>query len=163
MDVPYYPVFPYKQRIYNYSNNKWKEIESLEIVKENDSSYTNFKSRLLGLNDKTLTLDLKGNYQIKTNVLSIETGEPIEMSFYFNFDGSRSILSLGGVNSIEAYCEGTYNVVEKDNIIRLEYDDEGVCTSDTDESLFIIKKEDGQFYIKSKRFYEDQWIILKRE
>jgi hypothetical protein len=108
-------------------------------------------------------IDLKGNYFIKTKVSSVETGEPIEITFYFSFETSQAILSIGTNNSLEAYCEGTYTITQNKGVSKLIYNGEGTCTSDLEESSFLIKKEKNQYYIKSKRFIDFEWYLLNRK
>ena len=164
MDVPYYPIIPYQQTIYKYENNQWKKLMVLEIKKENDPQYEDWKTKNLIIarsNSERKTIDLKGHYYIKTPVSSVENGDPIDVSFYFSFDTKFATLSIGTDNSLEAYCEGSYSIDKKGDVLKLEYIGEGTCTSDKDESTFLIKNENNQFYIKSKRFYDFEWKVLE--
>jgi hypothetical protein len=166
MDVPYYPNYPYKQIIFKNINGLWKNTTTLNIDNENDSQYKDWKEKFLNNSNqisKDKNIELKGDYVIKTNVSSVETGDPIEISFYFNFNSSEAILSIGTNNSLEAYCEGTYSITQDNSTIKLKYTGEGTCTSDEGESMFLIKKEKDQYYIKSKRFYDYKWQILNKK
>lgn len=166
MDVPYYPNYPYEQAIYKYEDGRYKNTTILNISNEKDSQYNDWKTKFLNNSNRSkqkITSDLKGDYFIKTKVSSVETGDPIDVSFYFSFDVSKAILSIGSNNSLEAYCEGSYSVSANDNVLTLKYTGEGTCTSDEDESTFLIKKEDNQYYIKSKRFYDFKWQGLNKK
>ncbi|EJL62012.1 hypothetical protein [Flavobacterium sp. CF136] len=166
MDVPYYPNYPYKQAIYKYEDGIYKNTVILNISNEKDSQYNDWKTKFLNTSNRSkqkITSDLKGDYFIKTKVSSVETGDAIDVSFYFSFDVSKAILSIGTNNSLEAYCEGSYSVSANDNVLTLKYTGEGTCTSDEDESTFLIKKEDNQYYIKSKRFYDFKWQGLNKK
>lgn len=166
MDVPYYPNYPYKQAIYKYEDGVYKNTATLNISNEKDSQYNDWKTKFLNNSNRSkqkITSDLKGDYFIKTKVSSVETGDPIDVSFYFSFDVSKAILSIGTNNSLEAYCEGSYSVSANDNTLTLKYTGEGTCTSDEEESTFLIKKEDNQYYIKSKRFYDFKWQGLNKK
>ncbi|PKB18729.1 hypothetical protein [Flavobacterium sp. 5] len=163
MDVPYYPSYPYKQTIYKYLDGKYKNIVTLDISNEKDSKYTDWKIKFLNNSDQSvqdIIPELKGDYFIKTKVSSIETGDPIDVSFYFSFDTSKAVLSIGTNNSLEAYCEGAYIITKNDNVLKLKYTGEGTCTSDEDESTFLIKKQNNKYYIKSKRFDDFKWQLL---
>ncbi|WP_310555765.1 hypothetical protein [Flavobacterium sp.] len=164
MDIPYYPSLPYEQIVFKYENGIWEKTNILNLKEGNDSEYNNWKkknlvkSQFVGDNK---SLELKGDYFIKTKVSSVETGDPIDVKFYFNFETSTATLSIGSDNSLEAYCEGTYSINKNNDNLKLEYTDEGTCPSDKDESSFLIKEENNQYYIKSKRFYDFDWKILK--
>ncbi|MXO05616.1 hypothetical protein [Flavobacterium sp. HBTb2-11-1] len=164
MDVPYFPHFPYKQLIYKWTDGLWKNIATLNIKDKNDSQYKKWKSDFLIVpesSQKQEIGEMRGSYFIKTKVSSIETGDPIEINFYFEFQNSNAILSIGTKNSLEAYCEGSYAVVKDKDGLKLKYTGEGTCTSDEEESSFLIKKENDQYYIKSKRFINEDWQLFK--
>ncbi|OOV20553.1 hypothetical protein [Flavobacterium sp. LM4] len=166
MDIPYYPKYPHKQSIFKWTNGVWKKILTLNISNDNNNEYNNWKSNVLGnsnIKQSNQDVVLKGDYSIKTKVESVETGEPIEITFYFNFEISQAILSIGTNNSLEAFCEGTYSVTQNKGIFKLIYTGEGTCTSDLEESSFFIKKENNQYYIKSKRFIDFEWHLLNRK
>ncbi|MEO8236651.1 MAG: hypothetical protein ABI576_00985 [Flavobacterium sp.] len=166
MDVAYYPNYPYKQIIYKYLDGIYKNILILDIKNEKDSQYNDWKAKKLKNSNQSgqdITSDLKGDYFIKTKVSSIETGDPIDVSFYFSFDVSNAVLSIAANNSLEAYCEGTYSISKNDDVLKLKYTGEGTCTSDEDESTFLIKKETNQYYIKSKRFNDFKWQALNKK
>lgn len=166
MDIPYYPKFPYKQSIFKWINGAWKNTLTLNITSENDSKYNNWKTSIYNnpnTKENSQNIELNGDYYIKAKVASIETGDPIEISFYFNFESSQAILSIGTNNSLEAYCEGIYKINQNNGVLKLVYTDEGTCTSDEEESSFLIKKEDNQYYIKSKRFFDFEWHLLNRK
>ena len=166
MDVPFYPFYPYKQIIFKNINGLWKHITTLNINSEKDSQNKNWKEKLLDKSkqaSKSKKIDLKGDYFINANVTSVETGDVMKISFYFNFNGSEAILSIGTNNSLEAYCEGNYNIIQDNNIAKLKYVGEGICTSNESESSFLLKQEKNQYFIKSKRFYNDEWQILNKK
>lgn len=125
-----------------------------------NTKYALAKTDNLTTKEINQNVDLKGNYSIKTKVESVETGEPIEITFYFSFESPQAILSIGTNNSLEAYCEGTYSITQNKGVSKLIYTDEGICTSDLEESSFLIKKENNQYYIKSKRFIDFEWHLL---
>jgi hypothetical protein len=164
MEVPYYPITPYEQIIFKYEKNLWKKLAVLKINKENDSQYEDWKTKNLTLDNsinKNTKLKIEGDFFIKTMVSSVETGDPIDISFYFNFKKEEVTLSIGSNNTMETYCEGSYKINYIEDIIKLEFTGEGTCTSDKDESNFLIKKENDNYFIKSKRFLDFEWKILK--
>lgn len=166
MDVPYYPNFPYKQFIYKWTDGLWKNITTLNIKDENDSQYKKWKSEFLISPESPQNADIgeiKGSFFIKTKVSSVETGDPIEISFYFEFQTSNATLSIGTKNSLEAYCEGSYNVIKNKGGLKLKYIGEGTCTSDEEESAFLIKKDNDKYYIKSKRFINQDWQLFNKK
>lgn len=165
MDIPYFPNYPYNQLIYKWTNGSWKNIKTLSIKDENDVQYKKWKSNFLVNSDpiKEEKIEkIKGGYFIKTSVESIDSGNSTEISFYFEFEGSQAILSIGAKNSLDAYCEGNYDVIMSKNILKLQYIGEGTCTSG-EENSFFVKKEKTNYYIKSKRFLNNDWQLLKED
>lgn len=162
-DVTYYPTLPYDQIIFNFSN-LWKQVKTLHITQENDPQYHEWKKKLEAstqvLNNNIQ--ELQGNYFIHTKTTSIETGDPISINYYFHFENNKAILSTGSENSLEAYCEGSYSISQNGDYMKLEYAGEEICTSDKDESTFIIKTENNEYYIKSKRFYNNTWQVMSK-
>lgn len=162
MEVAYYPMFPHKQMVYMYSN-KWEKINTLNILDENNAMYKKVKGDLLRSDLISDTVTLDGNYHVKTKVVSVESGDPIELDFYINVKQPEATLSIGSNNGMESYCEGAYNIQKDGDVFMLEYIGEGICTSDVNESVFVIKYENDKFYIRSKRFYDDKWIVLTKK
>jgi hypothetical protein len=166
----------YIEKLYTFNKDtkKWEIIDLIEInnIEENLKEQNwreNFinncidKNAVLGSIEKSNDFELNGNYFIKSKVLSIETGSPIEVSFSFYFERKLATLSIRSDNSLEVYCEGTYSIDYNKNNVKLEYTGEGICTSDKNESTFLIKKENNQYLIKSKRFENEDWQILNEE
>lgn len=165
-DLSYYASVPYKQTIYSYENEKWKEIESLNIVDNDNSAYKITKSKFLkmdSINRNNTSIDLEGDFRIKTTVLAVGSGDPVEVTFYININKTNAVLSIGSENLMETYCEGEYAIQKKYDILILNYIGEGICTSDSDDSKFLIKNENDTLYIKSNRFYPNIWKILERD
>lgn len=160
-EVTYYANLPYKQTVYTYTNT-WEKIETLNITEENDSIYKEIKTKLLSADLIKQMSNLKGSFRIKTLVEAIETGDTIEMNFYFQFDSSSAILSIGSNAPEEAYCEGDYKLSIDGDIIMLEYVGDGSCTTGG-ENIFLIKYEESKFLIRSKRFLKNEWQVLVKD
>ena len=81
------------------------------------------------------------------------------MSYYINISNSNSaILSIGAKHSEDYLCEGDYKLQEKDNVLHAR----GKCDQD-DRDDFYLKFEGGKYFIKSKRFINQDWQELKKE
>ena len=164
-DVPYYPIIPYEQIIYKY-DGEWKKYETLKVTNESSSNYVDLKNKIFNPSQELIKKhnNLEGDFVLKTKVSSVETGDPVEVSFYFNFKTTGVILSIGTNNSLEAYCEGNYLIEKKGQLIKLVYIGEGTCTSNKEESSFYIKEENNGFLIKSERFYDaTTWQKLSKK
>ncbi|AMA50576.1 hypothetical protein [Flavobacterium covae] len=165
LDIPYYPKFPYKENVFKFGSTGWELIKTIEFKDESDGRYGEYVNKIL-FSNKVLAskeFSLEGDYFIKTKVASVETGDPIDITFNFNFSKSNTILSIGTSNSMEAYCEGEYSISQNNENLKLNYIGEGICTQNKDESAFFIKKENNKVYIKSERFYDNIWQEFKRK
>lgn len=106
----------------------------------------------------------KGSYFINAKVSSITTGETISIGFNLYVENDKkATLRLSTDASSEAYCEGDYKLSSESNLIKLQYTGEGICTDDNEESNIYIKKEREQYYIKSKRFENQDWQELTKD
>ena len=106
----------------------------------------------------------KGIYFIYADVESIISGEQTQLKFNFYVENKEKMnLRISTNNSEDAYCEGTYKLINTGSTVKAIYNDEGICTEDKEESNFYIKKEGLKFYIKSKRFTNPDWQELIKE
>lgn len=100
-----------------------------------------------------------GEYSIETDALSNSDSKKIKLKYYININSlSEAILSIGADQPQDYTCEGDYTLqVEKSEIYA-----SGKCDSD-DINDFYIKKENNKFFIKTKRFLNQDWQELKKE
>lgn len=125
------------------SSVKKSKIKNLEEVKNNPKSL----------------IDWKGNYEITTKAISDFNNEKFDMSYYINVSNNNSaILSIGAKHSEDYLCEGDYKLQENDDILHAR----GKCDQD-DRDDFYLKFENGKYFIKSKRFLNQDWQELKKE
>ena len=125
------------------SSVKQPRIKNLEEVKNNPKSL----------------IVWKGDYEITTKAISDYNNEKFDMSYYINISNSNSaILSIGAKHSEDYLCEGDYKLQEKDNVLHAR----GKCDQD-DRDDFYLKFEGGKYFIKSKRFINQDWQELKKE
>jgi len=101
----------------------------------------------------------KGNYEITTKAISDYDNKEFDLYYAISIESeSSSILSIGADHSEDYWCEGSYNLQISDNIIHAS----GKCDQD-DVNDFYIKYQEGNYYIKSKRFLSKDWLELKKE
>ena len=143
------------------------KLENKSIQKEiaqSNSLSIDHQNDILKLHETKVFLLEKGAYFINTKVESITNGENIHLKFNFFVENNKKMnLRISTNNSDDAYCEGNYKLIALENIIMAEYDDEGICTDEKEESNFYFKNNDGKYYIKSKRFINQDWQELKKE
>ncbi|MCD9853279.1 hypothetical protein LUD75_01075 [Epilithonimonas sp. JDS] len=105
----------------------------------------------------------QGNYTVTTTVEEIGTENTIKMKFDFYFNDGKAYLRLDTNNSLEAYCEGEYSINEKKNkVLVLRYSGEGICANEIEINTIYIKKIKNFYYVKSRRFRSEKWLILKK-
>ena len=107
--------------------------------------------------------NLKGMYSIVAKVESILSGVETSIKFNFYFNNNEMNLRISTVNSEDAYCEGKYKLIRKDNIVEAVFNDENICTDNKEESNLYFKEEKAIIYVKSKRFINQDWQELKKE
>ncbi|MFC3755933.1 hypothetical protein ACFONJ_08155 [Chryseobacterium tructae] len=115
----------------------------------------NFVHEKLSPPDKTWL----GNYSIKTDAISIADNKKFILRYYITINSlSKAILNIGAENPQDYNCEGDYTLQKENNILS----GSGKCDED-DTNDFYIKKENNNFFIKSKRFINQDWQELKKE
>lgn len=143
------------------------KLENKSIQKEiaqSNSLSIDYKNDIPKLHETKVFLLEKGAYFISTKVESITTGENIHLKFNFFVENNKKMnLRISTNNSDDAYCEGNYKLIALENIIKAEYDDEGICTDEKEESNFYFKNNNGKYFIKSKRFINQDWQEIMKE
>lgn len=69
-----------------------------------------------------------------------------------------STLSIGAEQSQDYWCEGEYQLNEEQRILHAK----GKCDED-DINDFYLKQENGKYFIKSKRFLNQDWQELYKK
>ncbi|WP_048509729.1 hypothetical protein [Chryseobacterium sp. FH2] len=101
---------------------------------------------------------LKGSYKISSKAISNYNGEEILLDYFLSFESSKkAILSIGADYSEDYGCEGEYKLTKENNILHAR----GKCDQD-DVDDFYVKFENGKYYIRSKRFINQDWQELKK-
>lgn len=99
-----------------------------------------------------------GSYSIITDALSNYDQGKIKLKYFLSFESNKKVILSIGAKQVQDYgCEGEYKLTEESNILHAK----GKCDQD-DVDDFYIKKENGQFYIKSKRFINKDWQKLSK-
>ncbi|WP_333852037.1 hypothetical protein [Epilithonimonas sp.] len=105
------------------------------------------------------TQDWKGEYKITTKGISNYNQKEIDLLYSISVTTNESaILSIGADQVQDYWCEGDYYLTEENGILKAT----GKCDED-DINDFYLKQENGVYYIKSKRFLNQNWQVLKKE
>ncbi|RNA62655.1 hypothetical protein D1631_12265 [Chryseobacterium nematophagum] len=100
-----------------------------------------------------------GNYKIYTSAISNSNGEEISLGYFITIKSfSKAILSIDAKYSEDYGCEGEYKLINNENILHAI----GKCDQD-DLDDFYLRYENGEYFIKSKRFINKDWQKLIKE
>lgn len=139
-------------------------------INEDSSEYSITKDRKFNIQKEEIannpkksliTLDKTwiGEYSIKTDAISNRDNKKFTLRYYITINSlSDAILSIGAENPQDYTCEGDYTLQIENNTLFAS----GKCDSD-DINDFFIKYQEGNYYIKSKRFLSKDWLELKKE
>lgn len=109
--------------------------------------------------EKTVPTNWIGEYKIKTKAISNSNNQEFEIRYYITItDNSSAVLSIGAENSEDYWCEGDYTLTNDNNILHAS----GKC-DENNINDFYLKFENGKYFIKSKRFLNQDWQDLKKE
>lgn len=132
------------------------------LTKENqpDDSVSSYENVSNGQSiNENKNIDWRGEYLISAPALSLYNNEKIDLLYIITIDDDeRGILSIGADQVQDYYCEGEYKLSKEDKVIHAR----GKCDRD-DMDDFYLKHENGAYYIKSKRFLDTDWQILKKK
>lgn len=100
-----------------------------------------------------------GEYKIKTKAISNSNNQEFEIRYYITVtDSNSAVLSIGAENSEDHWCEGDYYITKENNFLHAK----GKC-DENDTNDFYIKHENNKYFIKSKRFTNQDWQELVKE
>lgn len=101
-----------------------------------------------------------GNYELSTKAISEYDNKQFTIYYNINVESETSaMLSISAKHSEDYWCEGNYRLTIENNIIHAK----GKCDQD-DINDFYIKYSDGSYFIKSKRFENQDWLkIIKNK
>jgi len=103
--------------------------------------------------------DLIGAYKIYAPAISNSNGKEISLGYFIKVKSpAKAILSIDAKYSEDYGCEGEYELTHRENIIHAH----GKCDQN-DSDDFYLKYENGKYFIKSKRFLNQDWQKLIKE
>ncbi|WP_333852018.1 hypothetical protein [Epilithonimonas sp.] len=103
--------------------------------------------------------DWKGEYKITTKAISNYNQKEIDLLYSISVTSNESaILSIGADQTQDYWCEGDYYLIEENGVLKAT----GKC-DENDINDFYLRQENGVYYIKSKRFLNQDWQVLKKE
>lgn len=134
-----------KEEHFKLSNDGLIIKQNSTIIKENKSSIA--KKNILK------EVDLIGAYKIYAPAVSNSNGEEISLGYFITIKSStKAILSIDAKYSEDYGCEGEYRLTNNENVIHAK----GKCDQDSVDD-FYLKYENGKYFIKSKRFINQDW------
>lgn len=105
------------------------------------------------------SINLNGSYSIKTQ-FNCDTTHKLEyVSYYIEIEGLNAILSIGAKHTSDYWCEGQYKLQRKQDFFYAK----GNCSDESDINDFMIKNIKNNYFIKSKRFLNKDWLEMKKE
>lgn len=114
------------------------------------------------VNENKSDFPMAGMYSINADVESVISGETIKIKFNFFENSKKMNLRIQTDTSEDAYCEGQYTLSKNKDFLIASFSDEGICTDNIEDSRFYFKTEHLKIYIKSKRFLNQDWQVLKK-
>lgn len=108
---------------------------------------------------KIVGKDWKGIFKINTKAISNYNQEEIDLLYTISVTSDNScVLSVGADQAQDYWCEGDYYLTSQNNILHAT----GKCDEDNTNDFFL-KYENGKYFIKSKRFLDQDWQNLLKE
>ena len=110
-------------------------------------------------NNSINLINWKGTYEITTRGISQYDNKEINLLYTITMESNKlGILSIGADQVQDYWCEGNYIFAIENNILH----GKGKCEQD-DMDDFYLKSENEKFYIKSKRFLNQDWQELTKD
>lgn len=101
----------------------------------------------------------KGSYEITTKAISNYNKQEIDLLYIITITSNDSgVLSIGADQSQDYWFEGNYYLTIENNVLH----GSGKCDED-DTNDFFLKFENEKYYIKSKRFLNQDWQELTKD
>ncbi|WP_131701402.1 hypothetical protein [Chryseobacterium sp. FH2] len=169
IDNSYINIYLYNEKSQNWKLLKTIKAEMLPPYYDNKFFVTNFSKYFITTTENKNNSNkppvsnsslekLKGSYKISSKAISNYNGEEILLDYFLSFESSKkAILSIGADHSEDYGCEGEYKLTKENNILHAR----GKCDQD-DVDDFYIKSENEKYYIKSKRFINQDWQELEK-
>ncbi|MBD3906221.1 hypothetical protein NAL32_16505 [Chryseobacterium sp. Ch-15] len=140
-----------KEEHFKLSNSGIITKQNSTIINENKGSIA--KHKILKESD------LIGAYKIYAPAISNSNGEEISLGYFITIKSpTKAVLSIDAKYSEDYGCEGEYRLTNNEKIIYAK----GKCDQDNLDN-FYIKYENEKYFIKSKRFLNQDWQELIKE
>ncbi|OWP83142.1 hypothetical protein BWK59_12070 [Flavobacterium davisii] len=157
-----------KKLIANYSSNpkNYQQTDNYCFLNLDNNIVKNKMD--LGINEEIVNENYKlasGTYEIKTKIEKVKDQTETNITCIININDNEALLSISTEDILDAYCEGKYKIERlKNNIFKLEYKDEGICSENEEDSNIYIKIENSNKYsIHSNRFLNTDWQKLTKK
>ena len=97
-----------------------------------------------------------GEYKISPMIVSQHRGEELEVTYLINIDSdNHAILNIESDLHHDRFCQGEHILMKEDDVLHAV----GKC-KETGVEDFYIKKENDKYFIKSRRFVNEDWQEL---
>ena len=152
----------YKSLIIEIPSNSSKKSVIVFSKKDNvqeDLQIEKFEKKAINsVQDKNDEI-IRGSFQINGKAISLYDKKESDLSYFIYVNSNNSAtVSIGAEHSEDYWCEGEYDLINENGILHAR----GKC-DENDLHDFYIKKENNQFYIKSKRFVNKDWQVLTKD
>jgi len=152
-----------KTEFYVYENKQWINLGTVETKKIPEKEYQYYITLIQDRNkNREVPILYQGNFSTFVNTESTSTGMA---SITYNFKiNPQSIVLKENTYHEPIICEGFYNAIKEENILKLYYFGNDMnCVSI--EPKFRIKYEKGNYYIKGIGSLStvDNWIEMKKK
>ncbi len=102
--------------------------------------------------------DWKGSYQITAKAISEYNQKQIDLLYTITVTSRHTaVLSIGADQVQDYWCEGEYTLKDSQGVLHAK----GKCDED-DSNDFYLKQDKGMFFIKTKRFLNQDWQEIKK-
>ncbi|MGV0924317.1 hypothetical protein [Empedobacter tilapiae] len=138
------------------------KIEIQQLVNDKKFYFKSFEinniSQLISLNDKASNSIWLGKYEISPMIVSQHRGKELEVTYLINIDSdNHAILNIESTHHEDRFCQGEHDLIKENNTLHAI----GKC-KETGVEDFYIKKENDEYFIKSRRFVNEDWQELKK-
>jgi hypothetical protein len=144
---------------FNIEKNETNDIIIMPYVKKQLVKKYIFKSSVNKLMKvENLNTDWIGEYEISPMIVSQHRGEVLEVKYLIKIDSdTHAILEIESTYHQDNFCQGEHELVLENNILHAV----GKC-KETGAEEFYIKKDNDKYFIKSRRFVNQDWQELKK-
>ncbi|VXC17839.1 MULTISPECIES: hypothetical protein [Chryseobacterium] len=124
-----------------------------------DSNINKHEKKETDISEQASNINWKGSYDITSKAISQYNNQEIDLLYTITINSDKSAtLSIGADQVQDYWCEGEYKLTKENNILHAK----GKC-DENDLDDFYLKNENEKYYIRSKRFINQDWQELTKK